>query len=407
MAGSARSVLDSMLSDMRIVLIATALLAAAPGLASGQTPAARGKACEDCVRDSSGRAVFHKRMIRRDRIEAMTRLGHELKLLRRRLEDGGDLSAAERRRLERQAARLESQLSSLGARFGAEISGEVLREMQPAMAEARRAMTAAKAQGGVVGARRMTAEGIRFPGWIGIILDARCTVEQRDGDVYWRFFDHPEIVSVEPSSPAERAGIRQGDVLLAYDGQDVRRKIAMNRLLQPGRIVRVRVRRETDVREVPVKVAPARAFAFRSEWGPGVVPQPPKPRAPRALGDVWKLPAPGGRAEDGAIANPHVTPMPAMSLVRFNGFAGALVETVSPRLGEAIGVERGVLVISVAPGVPAHESGLVDGDVIVKADGRDIATVQELRSAIAGNDVRAVTLAVARKGKTRYVVLRW
>jgi hypothetical protein len=402
MAGSAGGVLDSMLIQMRIVLIAAALLAAAPGLARGQTPAARGRACEDCVRDSSGRAVFHKRMIRRDRIEALTKLGHELKLLRRRLEDDRDLSAAERRRLERQAARLESQLSSLGARFGAEISGEVLREMQPAMAEARRAMTAAMAQAGVVAARRMTSEGIRFPGRIGIILDARCTVEQRDGDVYWRFFDHPEIVSVEPSSPAERAGLRQGDVLLAYDGQDVRRKIAMNRLLQPGRIVRVRVRRETDVREVPVKVAPAPAFAFRGEWGPEV-PQPPKPRAPRALGDVWKLPAPDGRAE----ANPHVRPMPAMSLVRFNGLAGALVETVSPRLGEAIGVERGVLVISVAPGVPAHESGLVDGDVIVKADGRDIATVDELRSAIAGNDGRAVKLKVARKGKTRYVVLRW
>jgi serine protease Do len=404
MAGSARGVLDSMLIQIRIVLIAAALLAAAPGLASGQTARARGQACEECVRDSSARAVLKRRMSRRDHIEVLTRLEHELKTVRRRLEDGGDLPVAERRRLQLRAARLEGQLSSLGARFGAEISEEVLKEMHPAMAEAQRAMAAAMAKAGVAAGEAFTPEGVRFPGWIGITLDARCTVEQRDGDVYWRFFDYPEIVSVEPSSPAERAGIRQGDVLLAYDGQDVRRKIAMNRLLQPGRTVRVRVRvqRDNEVREVPVKVAPVREFAFR--WGgPGVIatPQPPKPRTPRATIDVW--PAPAGRAE----AAPHVTPMPPMSFVRINALAGALMETVSPRLGEAIGVERGVLVISVAPGVPAHESGLMDGDVIVKADGRDIGTVHELRSVIAGSDVREVKLKVARKGKTRPVTLRW
>jgi serine protease Do len=83
------------------------------------------------------------------------------------------------------------------------------------------------------------------------------------------------------------------------------------------------------------------------------------------------------------------------------------METISPGLGEAIGVERGVLVLSVIPGVPAHESGLVDGDVILRANGRDVRSVHELRRLVAGNDRRAVTLDVARKGKVRQVTLHW
>jgi serine protease Do len=84
------------------------------------------------------------------------------------------------------------------------------------------------------------------------------------------------------------------------------------------------------------------------------------------------------------------------------------METITPGLGETIGVERGVLVISVPRGVPAQESGLVDGDVILKADGRDVRSVLELRRLVAaGNDGRAVKLDVARKGKVRQVTLRW
>jgi serine protease Do len=70
-------------------------------------------------------------------------------------------------------------------------------------------------------------------------------------------------------------------------------------------------------------------------------------------------------------------------------------------------VGRGVLVISVAPGVPASESGLVDGDVILKADGRDVGSVDDLRRVLVESDDHVVKLDVARKGKTRQVTLKW
>jgi membrane-associated protease RseP (regulator of RpoE activity) len=396
-----------------VALVALTALACDPvGAQSGAGESrTRAKTCEGCGQDSSLRVMHTYRIRHRDDVERLSRLARELADVRRSLDGGRELSAAERRRLEYRASRLESELAGVGGRLGLDAAGHVLREMRPTMIEARRAIAAAVAEAGAVAAEAMPAEPMRFPGWIGITLDAPCTVEARGGDVYWRFFDHPQIVSVDPSSPAERAGIRQGDVLLAYDGQDVRREIAMNRLLQPGRTVRVRLRvqRENEVRDVAVKVAPVRDVAWR-EWRPGVrMARPAKARTPAAPGAPnapWAVIVPEP-APPAAIDGPMPAPAPVISIARFSGLAGAHMETITPGLGEAIGVAGGVLVISVPPGVPAHESGLVDGDVILKADGRDVRSVLELRRVVARNGGRAVKLDVARKGKVRQVTLRW
>jgi membrane-associated protease RseP (regulator of RpoE activity) len=374
----------------------------------GESRSAPAKTCETCVQDPSVLVVRTRRTQHRDDAERLTRITRELTEVRRSLDGDRELTVTQRRRLEHRASRLESELAGVSTRLGLDAAGHVLREMRPAMAEAQRAMAAAVVEAAGAAAEAMPAEGIRFPGWIGITLDAPCTVEARGGDVYWRFLRHPEIVSVDPSSPAERAGIRQGDVLLAYDGQDVRREIAMNRLLQPGRTVRVRVRvrRENEVRDVAVKVAPMHVVALR-EWAPPAASRTrgARVRTPRAPSAPWGVivPDPGQPAAEG----PTAPPTQIISIARFSGLAGAHMETITPGLGETIGVGRGVLVISVPPGGPAHESGLVDGDVIVKADGRSIGSVAELRRLIAGSDGRAVKLDVARKGKVRQVTLRW
>jgi membrane-associated protease RseP (regulator of RpoE activity) len=388
------------------LVVLTALACDPAGAQSGtEESRPRAKKCEDCGQDSSLRLMHRYRIRHRDEAERLSRLVRELAAAKHSLEADRDLSVAQRRRLEYRASRLEAQIAEVGASLGLEAAGQALRGLRPAMVEARRAMAAAMAEAGGVAAGARAPEAMRFPGWIGITLDAPCTVEARGGDIYWRFFDHPEIVSVDPSSPAERAGIRQGDVLLAYNGQDVRREIAMNRLLQPGRTVRVRVRarRENAVRDVAVKVAPVHDRAWR-EWpgdvaAAGVI----RPRSPRP--PAWVVVPEAGRPV--IVDGPAATPAPVISIARVNGLGGAHMETITRGLGETIGVARGVLVISVPPGVPAYESGLVDGDVILKADGRDVRSVHELRKFVAGNDDRAVRLEVTRRGKTRQVTLRW
>ena len=59
-----------------------------------------------------------------------------------------------------------------------------------------------------------------------------------NGELIIRYLTHPAIVSVEPSSPAERAGLVPSDTLIAYDGEDVRdTDIAITRLLTPNKRV--------------------------------------------------------------------------------------------------------------------------------------------------------------------------
>jgi membrane-associated protease RseP (regulator of RpoE activity) len=77
--------------------------------------------------------------------------------------------------------------------------------------------------------------------------------------------------------------------------------------------------------------------------------------------------------------------------------AGAELTGLSPGLAQLVGVDEGVLVLRVPAGTPAERSGIREADVIVRANGRDVTTVAELRSAIARvprND--AVSLEIVR-----------
>ena len=50
------------------------------------------------------------------------------------------------------------------------------------------------------------------------------------------FSDYPVIESIDPGSPAEKAGLQAGDILMSINSQDFRKEpIPMNSLLVPGR----------------------------------------------------------------------------------------------------------------------------------------------------------------------------
>ena len=84
-----------------------------------------------------------------------------------------------------------------------------------------------------------------------------------------------------------------------------------------------------------------------------------------------------------------------------------LVAINDESLGHIFGVSSGVLVTEVF-GDPAESSGLKGGDVIRRADGRDITDVAQLRRIVAahGGD-RNVDLEIVRQKRTRSLTLRW
>jgi S1-C subfamily serine protease len=87
--------------------------------------------------------------------------------------------------------------------------------------------------------------------------------------------------------------------------------------------------------------------------------------------------------------------------------AGAEFHELDAELGRRFGVERGLLVLRVAPETPAARAGLQPWDVVVAARGAGIASVSQLRDALgsrAGNE--PLSLEVIRDGRRRELSLR-
>jgi len=214
-------------------------------------------------------------------------------------------------------------------------------------------------------------------GYLGIVFTAPLARVSRPDGITVRHFGYPVVESVEPGSPAASAGISAGDTILAYDSVDVlNHDIALTRLLRPGTIVMVRVRRNAVARDVAVRVAP-RPASF--------VDAPP--------------PAPGMEAPDVGLIMPYESGV--------LGVAGATVVRTNADLRAALQVPRGVLVLDVAPGSPASVAGLRAGDVIVDAGRAPIGDPVALIEAIEGTAGRTLSVTVARGAHTRRLVLHW
>jgi C-terminal processing protease CtpA/Prc len=232
-------------------------------------------------------------------------------------------------------------------------------------------------------------------GYLGVVFDGTNRDFWRDNERIVQFYAYPRIAFVEPSSPAEKAGIQQGDTLLAFNGTDVReREISLSRLLVPDHKLMVRIRRDGSPRDLKVIVGEAPAYVRNRSANR--MPPVAVGVTPRAWPDE------GSSARQSGEALP-----PAMRLFQ-QGIAGARVETITEGLGRAVGVPSGVLVIRASPGTPAFESGLRDGDVIVTAAGRPVNTVAELRGVLEkSSDYSGVMLLIVRERKQKEVMLRW
>src|SRR6266571_8089987 len=89
-------------------------------------------------------------------------------------------------------------------------------------------------------------------GWIGISIE-----DQRDAGAMIR--------SVEPNSPAAKAGLKEGDVILQYNKQDVIGVQQLTRLVREtpvGRTVELNIRRDSRDQTFSVTIErPPNAFA--------------------------------------------------------------------------------------------------------------------------------------------------
>lgn len=264
------------------------------------------------------------------------------------------------------------------------------------------------------------------------------------GTEVFRFAENPTVETVEPGSPAERAGVAKGDEIVQIDGHAVvGRPIVFARLLRPGNRLPIRVRRDGDTRDFVLMIRErppsldngcpfldARIMAAFGEplmisplrVNGAIARTPEAPPAPAAVAGQGRVrtpkPAPPATTWENIVT---VTPAPAPGeaptrpgVYVFSGgsavpmvIAGATIVRTNADLRETFGVKSGVLVLDVARGTPAYASGLKGGDVIVSVGRAPVTSPLSIQRAIEAAPDNELTLRIIRKKREQPLVLRW
>ncbi|HET7275990.1 MAG TPA: PDZ domain-containing protein [Longimicrobiaceae bacterium] len=294
-------------------------------------------------------------------------------------------------------------------------------------------------------------------GWLGISFRPEPEI----------FGDRVFIQDVFPGSPAEAAGLKAGDLVLSWNGSEEIMDQISESDLDPGDIVRFRVRRDGDEHNIRVvagarpdrlveriaerysnmdgfdiSVAPLIAFetedlvnrlglsadslAMRVDSMQRVLrvvlrdslrPQLREMERELARSRVQlhsrarELAREMAQSETQVRARERAMEALGRAMVTVDigsrGVAGAEFTELNDGLASYFGTDEGVLVIRVSPETPAGRAGLRAGDVILRADDEAIDTVGDLRATIIRARDREIPLQILRQGDRMTLDLRW
>ena len=191
-----------------------------------------------------------------------------------------------------------------------------------------------------------------------------------------------EVTKVQEGSPAEKAGIKAGDVLLTYNGENILGGQQLGRLVwetPQGRHVKIQYWRDGKVQTTTVITGapPAPRFEFPQGIGPLET-------------DMRNF------ARQMAWMD---TPRPLITWK--NRMLGIECEPLDGQLAQYFGVKEGVLIRYVDKNSPADKAGLRTGDVLTNVAGHDVNGAREIsgciRSQVGTN--KSIPLAAMRDHK--------
>jgi serine protease Do len=173
------------------------------------------------------------------------------------------------------------------------------------------------------------------------------------------------VAEVLKNGPAERAGIKVGDVIVDFDGTEIKDSNELPAIVartRPDKQARVKLLRDKKELSIPVTVGELKETEVVAS-------------------------APGEKGE-----------------------LGLTVQRVTPEIAESLGLDRsqgGLVITSVEPGSSADQAGLRQGDVIVEVDRKPVRDVGDFRKALANvkKDQRILFL-VRREGASVFVTLK-
>lgn len=223
------------------------------------------------------------------------------------------------------------------------------------------------------------------------------------------------VSDVSDDSPASAAGLKQDDVILRYQGEQVHSASQLARLVRetpPGRKVALEISRQGAVQQVTATLGEAKGVAMGdlgrlgelgnlAELGKlGELMPPVPPDAPDAP-EIPELPAFQWHGGDRDAQIGDDVRDAVRSALRSRGpRLGIRYQELSDQLASYFKVEDGVLVSSVDADSPAAKAGVKAGDVIVKLNGRRVSDAADLGREVARLESGVEsTLTVQRDGR--------
>jgi serine protease Do len=174
------------------------------------------------------------------------------------------------------------------------------------------------------------------------------------------------VAEVTPGSPAAKAGIERGDIILDLNGQPISAPEDLSvhiAELAPGTVAHLKVSRNGQTRDVEVTLNELSETAQASAGTENVT---------KAL-------------------------------------QGVQVQNLTPSIARDLGVSAGtpgVVITSVDPSSAAAAAGLDRGDIIQEVNRKPIRNVADYERALSGVHNQSVLLLVSRDSTTRYVVIQ-
>ncbi len=212
---------------------------------------------------------------------------------------------------------------------------------------------------------QLKAKGKVTRGWLGVVIQ---NVDENLAKSFGLKEASGVLISeVQPDSPADKAGVKQGDVIVRLDdvkmanAAQLRNRVAM---LSPGSTAKLSIIRNGENKTLEVKIGTR----------PGNL-------------------------------NQMIIGQNGSSLVKKFGLT---FQNLTPALADRFGYEddQGVLVSEVVPGSPADSAGMQPGQLVEEVNKKPVHNLKDLQQAIASSrDTKRLLLRVRSGNITQYVVL--
>lgn len=199
------------------------------------------------------------------------------------------------------------------------------------------------------------------------------------------------VEKVVENSPAQTAGIQNGDVIVKVNGEEITSTRKLTRLIgeiSPDHTARITVARSGGERDIDVTLGkrPTPKFgdgAFSMEFPEGI--RKMMPPDAREMPNLEKLPRVPGSPD-----------APMVWTFGNRRQIGIGLITLTDQLADHFDVSGGVMINSVRENSPAAKAGLKAGDIIVEVEGKVVKTDREFIRAIAEKKEGDVSLTIVR-----------